>query len=249
MSNRPRSLLAIAWLALGCGMPVTAAAVARADEPAAAAPETPTPTAPAARPDFSGQWQLDPKASDDPAALGPGPGRGPGGGPGGGRGRRGGSMGGGSMGGGSLGGGPSSDPSSGRMPGQGFDGEESVANERDEAAGRRSAREFGRLEIFHADDELNLTDGMQISRSLRIGGEPVEVFTPRGTVRAAAAWDGPSLVLTERDAQDQVRRTRQLILSPDRSTLTVKEIRHLPGKDGNQVLTMVYRRQGGAQQP
>lgn len=248
MSNRPRSLLAIAWLALGCGVPVATAALARADDPATgvpvadvpakATPATAAPTPSAARPDFSGLWQLDPKASDDPAALGSGPGRGPGGGPGGGRGR----------GGGPMGGGPSSDPHGGRMPGQGFDGEETGANERDEAAGRRSAREFGHLEIFHADDELNLTDGMQISRSLRIGGAPVEVFTPRGTVRAAAAWDGPSLVLTERDAHDQIRRTRHLILSPDRSTLTVKEIRHLPGRDGNQVLTMVYRRQDGAGQ-
>jgi hypothetical protein len=242
MSNRPSLLPVIAGLALACGLTVLTVTTARAAEPTAAAPAVATPAAPAARPDFSGLWQLDPKASDDPAALGPGPGRGPGGGPGGpGRGGRGR--------GGGMGGGPASDPGGGRMPGQGFDGEESQANERDEAAGRRSAREFGHLEIFHAADELNLTDGMQISRSLRIGGAPAEVFTPRGTVRAAAVWEGQSLVLTERDAQDQVRRTRQLILSPDRSTLTVKEIRHLPGKDGSQTLTMVYRRQDGAERP
>ncbi|MBK8167341.1 MAG: hypothetical protein IPK64_15470 [bacterium] len=239
MSNRSLSLLALACLSLVGGLPVMAAAAAHTDVAAAA---TAAAAMPPARADFSGLWQLDPKASDDPATLGPGPGRGPGGG----RGGEGGSRG---RGRGGMGGGPSPDPSGGRTPGEGFDGEETRSNEHDDAASRRSAREFGRMEIFQAGDEFNLTDGMQVSRSLRIGGEPIEVFTPRGTVLAAVAWDGTSLVLTERDPQGQVRRTRQLMLSADRSTLTIKEIRHLPGQDGNQTATMVYRRQEDADRP
>lgn len=244
MPHTIRNLTAGAGLALALGASCLAAAATPAAEPAKAAPAAaatalapaPAPAPPvaaAARPDFSGRWQLDPKASDDPAALGPAPGRGRGSGrPGGGPGR-----------------GPATDPGSGRMPGEGFDGGDSAARERDEAAGRRSAREFGRLEIFHAGDEFDLTDGMQVSRTLRIGGEPVEVFTPRGTVRAAAAWEGASLVLTERDETGRVRRTRQLLLGPDPNTLTVKEIRHAPGGAGDLALTLVYRRQDGAAKP
>lgn len=231
-------------LSLALGASRVAAAAPPAAEPAPAAPETaatalapaPAPAPPvaaAARPDFSGRWQLDAKASDDPAARSPAAGRGRGGGrPGGGPGR-----------------GPAVNPGSGRMPGEGFDGGESAAREIGEAAGRRAAREFGRLEIFHAGDEFDLTDGMQVSRTLRIGSEPVEVFTPRGTVRAAAAWEGASLVLTERDEAGRVRRTRRLLLGPDPNTLTVKEIRHHPGADGDRALTLVYRRQDGAAKP
>lgn len=251
MSRHACRYLPCACLALGLAAPAPTyaagpvAAVAVTD--GSGADSTSVASEAPARPDFSGRWQLDPKASDDPASLVDGPGRGPGGGgpggggPGGGGPGRGHGGGRGGMGGG-RGGGPAVDPGSGRMPGEGFDGEESAARKQDEAAGRRAAREFGLLEIFHAGDEFNLTDGMQVSRSLRIGGDAVEVLTPRGSVRSSVAWEGATLVMTERDPQGQVRRSRQLILSRDRSTLTVKEIRQLPGQDGTQALTMVYRR-------
>jgi len=224
MSTRFLQRSAVLAAALALGVPPAT----RAEEPAVAPPAGATVTAApaAAHPDFSGHWKLDPKASDDPARMGGGPGGGRGGGPGGGRG----------------GSGPALDPNQGKMPGEGFDGSEGEAGKRAEAAGRQAAREFGLLEIFHEGDEFDLTDGMQISRMLRIGGEPTEVFTPRGSVKAAAAWEGDALVVTERDPQGQVRRTRQFRLSGDRSTLTVKEIRQLPGKEGNAVMSLVYRR-------
>jgi hypothetical protein len=235
-----RFLLRSAVLAAALALGVSPAA--RAEGPAIAPPAgAPVAAAPAtAHPDFSGHWKLDPKASDDPARMGGGPGGPggpggrPGGGPGGGRG--------GGPGGGRGGSGPALDPNQGRMPGEGFDGSEGEAGKRAEAAGRQAAREFGLLEIFHEGDEFDLTDGMQISRMLRIGGEPTEVFTPRGSVKAAAAWEGDALVVTERDPQGQVRRTRQFRITGDRSTLTVKEIRQLPGKEGNAVMSLVYRR-------
>ncbi|MBK7047109.1 MAG: hypothetical protein IPH48_11515 [bacterium] len=226
--------------ALTAALALGVAPAARAEEPTAAPPAGATVTAApaAAHPDFSGHWKLDPKSSDDPARMGGGP-AGPGG-PGGPGGGRGGGPGG--PGGGRGRNGPALDPNQGKMPGEGFDGSEGEAGERAQAAGRQAAREFGLLEIFHEGDEFDLTDGMQISRMLRIGGEPTEVFTPRGSVKAAAAWEGDALVVTERDPQGQVRRTRQFRITGDRSTLTVKEIRQLPGKEGNAVMSLVYRR-------
>lgn len=215
---------------------------APAPAPASVPPAGSVAVAARAHPDFSGSWQLDPKASDDPAAI-PGGGERRPGGPGGGRGRGLGGPGGGG------GRGPAVDPNQGQMPGEGFDGTEARERSRDEAAGRQSAREFGQMEIFHADDEFDLTDGMQISRMLRIGGQPTEVFTPRGAVKAAAAWDNDALLVTESDPTGQVRRTRQFRLSADGGTLTVREIRHQPGKDGDHTMTMVYRRRTDPAKP
>lgn len=221
---------------------------------AAPAPPTPAPAseapagqAPArAHPDFSGSWQLDPKASDDPAGVPDGGGRGQGGPGGGGRGPGGG---GGGRGPGGGGRGSAVDPNQGTLPGEGFDGSDAPERERAEAEGRQSAREFGQMEIFHAGDEFDLTDGMQISRMLQIGGPPTEVFTPRGAVKATAAWDNDALLVTESDPQGQVRRTRQFHLSAGGGTLTVREIRHRPGKEGSHTMTMVYRRRAGPDQP
>ena len=196
-----------------------------APDPAIAAPDTLKPAAPArARPNLSGTWLLDPRASDDPARV-PGAGDEQGNPVGGSR-------------------GPSPDPNQGKVPGEGFDGSEIPANEKAEAAGRQAAREFSELEIFHAGDEFDLTDGMQISRMLRIGGQPTDIFTPHGVMKATAAWEKDTLVVTERDPQGQMRRAHHFLISPGGNTLTVRQIRHQPGKKGpDDAHTLVYRRQ------
>lgn len=211
----------------------TAAAIQDTIKPAAAAPDTIQPAAPARpRPNLSGTWVLDTRASDDPARV-PGSGQGQGGDP---------------MGGGSRG--PAIDPNSGRVPGEGFDGAENPANEKAEAAGRQAAREFSVLEIFHDGDEFDLTDGMEISRMLRIGGELTNVFTPHGVVKATAAWESDALVVTESDAQGQVWRSHHFLLSAGGNTLTVRQIRQQPGKKGGtDALTLVYRRQEAPVKP
>jgi hypothetical protein len=217
------------------------------DPPAVATPDTVKPAAPPrALPNLSGSWRLDPKASDDPSRVpgggqgqgqgqgqGKGQGQGQGGGPGGGGGR-----------------GPALDPNQGRVPGEGFDGSEDPANEKAQAAGRQAAREFSELEIFHDGDEFDLTDGMEISRMLRIGGQPTDVFTPHGVVKATAAWENDTLVVTERDAQGQVWRSHHFLISAGGSTLTVRQIRQQPGKKaGADALTLVYRRQEDPAKP
>ena len=157
-----------------------------------------------------------------------GPGGGRGGGPGGGRG----------------GPGHDIDPNAGRMPGEGFDGSDRREQEQSDARGREMARAYAELEIFHAADEFDFTDGMQVSRALKIGGQPSDVYTPHGVARATVAWEGETLVMTERDPRGEVRRTLQFALSPDRRRLTVRDIRQLPGKEGSRALTLVYRPAG-----
>lgn len=256
------SLLRRAALPLGLALLLTTAAALAQDGAAAPRPAPPTPATPGnpatssgpaapvatggvagagvpaagvaaptgrVRANFSGTWRIDPKASDDPAKLNDMPGgRGPGGGAMGGRGGR--------------PRGPAIDPNQGTMPGEGFDGSDRPEKERQEAEGRKAGREFGRLEIFHDGDEFDLTDGMQISRVLKVGGQPTEVFTPRGSMKAAAVWEGEAMVVTERNPDGRVMRTRQFMLSADKQVLTVREVRHMPGKDGDLTMTLVYRR-------
>lgn len=214
MSIRTISRAAVAAVLISCS---AAAAVAAAQN------------APAAHPDFSGTWHLDPRSSDDPAQVFGGAE-----GAGGREGRR-------------PGGDrrtlprPSMDPDRTHDQGPGFVG--SGRSERGLAKGmaEETTREAGRLEIFQSGDEFNLTDGMQVSRTLRIGGEPAEVLTPRGLMKASATWEGEILAITERDPKGEARRTRQFSLNADRSVLTVRDIRHRPGKDGELALTMIYR--------
>jgi len=79
---------------------------------------------------------------------------------------------------------------------------------------------------------------------LRIGGQPTDVFTPHGIVKATAAWENDALVVTERDAQGQVWRSHHFLISAGGNTLTVRQIRQQPGKKaGADALTLVYRRQ------
>ncbi len=215
--------------------PPPAAREAPAAAPAAPAAGLAPATRPAAgRPDFSGKWRLDPRASDDPAQIGQPPSdRGGPGGPGGGRG--------GGRGGPGGGGGHDIDPNAGRMPGEGFDGSDRKQQEQVDAMGREMQRAYAELEIFHAGEEFDFTDGMQVSRALKIGGEPADVYTPHGVAKAVIAWEGETLVMTERDPRGDVRRTLQFTLSADRRLLTVRDIRRLPGKEGNRALTLVYR--------
>jgi len=106
----------------------------------------------------------------------------------------------------------------------------------------RMARAFGSLEIFQSGAEFDLTDGMDVSRALRIGGEPSDVYTPRGRARATAVWEGPQLVVTEtpEDGRGQVVRRLQLIEGTGQ--LLVSETRTPPGGDKPVTIRLVYDR-------
>lgn len=218
-----------------CAVAVVAAAQPEPATPTAGAPATAIEAPAAVLPDFSGTWYLDRRASDDPervfGLVDGADGQDIRGDSGGGRGaapRR------------TLDR-PSMDPDRGRETGPGFVGSGRAGRQQAEAMAQEAVRESGSLEIFHSGDEFDLTNGAQVSRMLRIGGEPTEVLTPRGSFRSAAAWDGRILTVTDSDPQGQVRRTRQFSLSVDRSVLTVRDIRHRSGKEGDLIMTMIYR--------
>jgi hypothetical protein len=146
----------------------------------------------AARLDLTGTWVLDEHASDDvvetlKAAMGSMGGRGGKGGAmggrGGGRGIRGGGRGGrGGMGGGMNGGAPA-------------DGDRPDPSARLAARAEQILDGARRLEIFHAGDELNITDGTGLSQLL-ICGEESQVWTQGGERTAVTAWDGDVLRVT-----------------------------------------------------
>ncbi|MFO7609039.1 MAG: hypothetical protein R6X35_07555 [Candidatus Krumholzibacteriia bacterium] len=182
------------------------------------------------RPDLSGIWILDERASDDPAARRPRPDGGPAGG-----GRGGGGSG------GRMHGGRGGAMPGGRMQGGNpdWDGGGRTGGRPDRAT---LQKRLARLEIFQAGSELNLTDGLDISRVLPTDGSTVTVWTERGKQQATAAWDGPSLEIRWQAERGPVRTTRYQ-LAADAQQLVVLEQISGPGEEQPQTLRLVYRRQ------
>lgn len=169
-------------------------------------------------PDLSGEWVLNEKASDDPAMVmlrargsGGGMGRGDG------------------IGGSGHGGG------GGRGGGSGARPEGGSGN-----PGARLMERFQTLTVFHDAGEIDITDGLDISRFLHIDGKAEKVWTERGQVMATARWAGNILeVLWQGHGVD---RTSYYDLSADGSRLVVIE-QVLPPNSGETIkLRLVYDR-------
>ncbi len=182
-----------------------------------------------AHPDLSGTWVLNVRASDDPATVMRQAG--------GGRGQSGGSS---QMGGmkGGRGGGGGGGGGRGGMGG-GHEGRSA----QDPAAGRAGAQIMQRLQklvIFHEGDELDITDGLDISRLLRTDGRPTTVWTERGQVKATATWQNNHLEVHWRGGGAD--RTSRYSISADGSQFTALEEIVRPGQDKGVVLRLVYDR-------
>ncbi len=186
-------------------------------------------------PNLSGIWTLNPKQSDDlqqvmMKSMGSrgghkgGKGGGRGGGMGGGRG--------GGMGGGRGGG-------MGGSQGAGQSGPNSQAKARAEEL----KQEHSRLEIFQDGDELNVTNGLDITRLLHTDGRTENIWTGRGEAKATANWQDQILVVQWQTRQDTVGRIRRYLLSEDGRTMTVKEQIRLPGQKDMVSVRFVYNRQ------
>ncbi len=185
------------------------------------------------RPNFSGQWTMNTRLSDPiqpPQAKsgrsgqgGGGRGSGRGGGRGGGGGRHGGVGGGGGSGGG------------GGNPGQ----QNPVKNQQRAA---RLQQELAHLEIFHDGIELDVTNGLDITRLIYTDGRTMNIWTQRGEANATANWEGETLVVQWKTRQDTMSRIRRYTIDETTNRLTVTEKRRLPGSDKYQEMVLIYDR-------
>lgn len=209
-----------------------AAALALAGSSLAQTPESPAPPDPAA---FSGAWVLNPQASDDiGAAFGKSRGdrpEGPPGGMGGGRGGRQGMGGGGRPGGGRM-----MDEDRPVDPAGGEEG-----GNPDTQARLRLQKEASRLDIFTDGTELNITNGLDVSRLLFCDGRETTIWTEFGEIRAGASWEDGTFREWWKPGRGPGR-TVTYRLAPDGNRLTVTEERNLPGNQGTVQLTLVYDR-------
>ena len=180
---------------------------------------------------LTGEWVLDPAASDDVAAiLRRSVGTRSGGGARGGGGMRGGGMGGGMRGGGMGGGGMRG----GRTGGD--------ANDPASRQSRRLLEALSHLTIYQEGDEFDVTDGAQISRSFRTDGQTRKVWTRQGEVPASAVRTGSAVVVTYGAAGRFARRVRRYEPAPEEDRLLVTEELWLAGREEPIRFRLVYRR-------
>ncbi len=104
----------------------------------------------------------------------------------------------------------------------------------------RLQEEYSRLEIFHDGIELNLTNGLDISRLLFTDGRRMNIWTQQGEAMATASWRERTLVVAWKIGQDTMSRIRNYTLSGSGRQLIMTENRRLPGQDKTVKIRMVY---------
>jgi len=229
-ANRPVSPAAL--ITLTVSLLLVSAAWAKADAPAV--PDTlAVDILHDGPPNLTGNWILNVEASDDMAAvmreaMGNGQGM-----SGGGKSDRGGGQGGG------RGGGRGGGQGGGRndMGGSGTDQNRTVQVQQRLA---RLRMEYSRLEIFHDDIELNVTNGLDISRLLFTDGRRMNIWTQQGEATATASWRERTLIVAWKTGQDTMSRIRNYTLSESGKQLIMTENRRLPGQDKTVKIRMVY---------
>lgn len=104
----------------------------------------------------------------------------------------------------------------------------------------RAQMEYSRLDIFHDGIELNVTNGLDISRLLFTDGRRMNIWTQNGEATATASWQDRTLVVTWKTSQDTMSRIRYYALAEGGQQLTMTESRRLPGQDKSIKIKMVY---------
>jgi hypothetical protein len=171
-------------------------------------------------PDLTGTWVLNENESDTFNA----PGRGQGGTP-----AKGGGRGGGGRGGGGRGGGG----------GQGG-GQEPSAEDQARLEERNKA--LSKLVIFQQGFEMNVTNGLDISRMLITDGRDLEIWTQQGMASATATWNGPTLVVRWSVSEEGPEQVRRYSLEEDGLKLSVRATVQRPDSDKTHTVSLVYDR-------
>ena len=184
-----------------------------------------------AAPNFTGNWTLNKKMSDNIQPPNPQGGQGKGQSQG--KGGGGGGRGGGGRGGGGRGGG-----GSGSMGGS--MGGSQQPSMKDQQQIMRLQKEMAHLEIFHDGVEINVTNGLDISRLLFTDGRIMNIWTQRGEANATAKWNGSTLEVTWKTRQDTKSRVRRYSISDDGLRLTLQVQRRMPQGDKFKEMTLVY---------
>ena len=104
----------------------------------------------------------------------------------------------------------------------------------------RIQEEYARLEIYHDGIELNVTNGLDISRLLFTDGRRMNIWTQQGEATATAHWQDRTLVVEWKTSQDIMGRIRYYTLSETGYQLVMTESRRLPGQDKTIKIRMVY---------
>ncbi len=177
------------------------------------------------QPNLTGNWILNEKASDDMAAVmreAMGGGQSMGGGGKGGGGGRGGGRGG------------------GKGGGTGNSGEDAARQAKAQQRLIRVQEEYSRIKIFHDGIELNVTNGLDISRLLFTDGRSMNIWTQQGEANATAHWQGRTLIVEWKTNQDTMSRIRNYTVSETGYQMIMTETRRLPGQDKTVKIRMVY---------
>ena len=181
------------------------------------------------QPNLTGNWILNEKASDDMAAVmqeAMGGGQSMGGG--------------GKDGGGGRGGGRGGGHGGGKDAGTGNSGDDQARQAKAQQRLIRIQEEYSRMEVFHDGIELNVTNGLDISRLLFTDGRSMNIWTQQGEANATAHWQGRTLIVEWKTSQDTMSRIRHYTVSETGFQLIMTETRLLPGQDKTVKIRMVY---------
>ena len=167
-----------------------------------------------AHPDLSGNWVLNAKASDDPAAV---------------------------LGLAAEAGAPR--PNNFREDTADPNRETRAKDLEDAVAGQtqRLQQRISRLEVFTGGDEFSVSDGLDIFRLLHTDGRTETVWTDAGETRATAVWRGSALEVHA--TSGKADRLTRFQLSPEGSQLLVMEQFTPPEAKEPVILRLVYDRQ------
>jgi len=130
----------------------------------------------------------------------------------------------------------------GRDGGHGGQGGQTPADPEAQSRREEMKKQVSRLVIFQDGIELNVTNGLDISRLFFADGRTMDIWTQQGMAKATAEWTGPILVVQWQIGEEGPHQVRRYSLDESGNRLIVSETRQQPNNDKTVDLTLVYER-------